>query len=268
MGMYCTRIFKFIGFILSLIGLAGIPEDLQIWIYWLSSMNHTTINIIDTLNSNVGRWVFTALGAITILIAYKVPQIVWGGLRQAITGWGLANSGKAMVGITKNRQVMEVQFSGIHREYVIHGEPRKKEYSFDINNRSTSIEAKSVRVEVESVREFPYEGCPPSENLISLQGNRLKFSDNKTVMTFPAGHHEPIKFVSFTYAQENNKKSNIKMIVEAEDRFQYEIHRRKFKLDLKITGERIPPLLAAFSVEVTRDGNIEVIMLDQEATRL
>ena len=68
MAVWIKIVWKIIGWILTVIGLGGVSDDIEKWIEWLSSINPTlnqvAINMFDALHGDLGRWVFTLSGAV------------------------------------------------------------------------------------------------------------------------------------------------------------------------------------------------------------
>lgn len=87
MRKWGKRSWLIIGGIFTIIGLGGIPEDIKQWMRWMDLINQTvgqvTMDIVDAINGNAGRWAFTLLGVSILLISYRVPQSLWQKLRHS-----------------------------------------------------------------------------------------------------------------------------------------------------------------------------------------
>ena len=64
---------RIVGGLLTFIGLSGLPDDLLRWLQWISTMSRIAPEVFNTLNGNIGRWLFTILGVGVLLVSY-IPQ--------------------------------------------------------------------------------------------------------------------------------------------------------------------------------------------------
>lgn len=147
--------------------------------------------------------------------------------------------------------------------------PATRKYFFILHN-SSQRDIRNVIVEAESLSEFPYEGELPRGDMLLPLERKFKFEDGRTVKAFSSDQRDNITFVSFTYNLKNNSReiSDAKMYIEAGDRHQFNLLSRRYRLAIKVTGEKVKyPLRAIFCIEFDGSKDLKVRLLTQEATR-
>jgi hypothetical protein len=171
------------GLVLLVIGLAGVPEDIEVWQKWISALHG-----MDWFTDSVLRWTLFSIGA-SLLLWVNYPTIK------------SRFAGKAREDVSSQLSILKIKYTdeAANRRYMrFEGNRGPCTWYLEILNESINTDAQEVEIKVESCDQIPDLLSPHARTAAFTHiGIPLTFERGGQTRTIRRQDSEWVKFLSF-----------------------------------------------------------------------
>jgi len=239
------RYLKAAGWILALVGLIDIPEQLQRWVRLFQSLIVKNIDWSSPLLGDLTRTGITAVGVLLLLFSYHVPQ--W--LLLVIVSWRRPQSPFHILpsqnGVPYVRREDEYSSSGL-----LQGQ-RSIWYLMIQNNGLQTVNG--MEASIVTITPTPSE-TDLSNHIINRElpmPQRLKFGSECSALNIglTPGNLVQLRYASYTNAALSPKRIRL----EGSNHEFYPDEDTPYLFNIRVTGDNVPP--ASIEIRLTRHGD-------------